>query len=138
MAAGEAGLPLPGALWFTAPLTLEALCSGLEQLLGCPPFEYDAEEVWQWAISTLREGAVEVNVSRKHRGGAPLVEEPFHVLLTFEVGRTRAELPGVLEVLGPALALLARAPVHAGRMEHLGEDRYAYAPQRTFPPPAQG
>jgi hypothetical protein len=129
--------PLRESLWLTAPLTLEELCEVMREALKVPPFEFDGENVWEWGISALERATVELNVSRKHRMGKPLLQEPFHVrLISREVtrGQEREVLARLALEVGRVTATAVGVPVHHGNLCYIRADNYAYEVWRTFQP----
>jgi hypothetical protein len=105
-------------LWLRASIELDDLCRNLEAPLLLAPFEYDAENVFEWGEAKALDGRWEIDVSRKHDDGAPLPEEPYHVML-------KGEHPG-MEHIARTLARVAKAPVHWGTIKYLGGNEYSY------------
>ncbi|HZH17925.1 MAG TPA: hypothetical protein VE057_26470 [Archangium sp.] len=129
--------PLREALWLTAPLTLEVLCEALQEALNVPPFEFDAENVYEWGISFVERGTVELNVSRKHRMGEPRMEEPFHILLLareVKGEQAREMIARLVREVGPVMATATGVPVHHGDLRYVRGDEYTYEVWRTFQP----
>ncbi len=105
-------------LWFRCPLELGALCAALQPVLKLGEIRFDSENLYEWAEADSVQGEWGINISRKHRGGTPLPNEPFHVLTTGNPPRT-AELAA-------AVCPIAHADVFWGRIEYVGGEDFAY------------
>jgi hypothetical protein len=114
---------IPNGLWFRTFLTLDSLCAQLEKQLGLRSFEFDAENVFEWGEAEALDGTWEINVSRKHKSGSPLPQEPYHV-------RLKGKHPP-LALLARVLAQITTSPVHWGTIEYVGGNDYAYHPIST-------
>jgi len=126
-------------LWVTAPIELETFCSRLSSESELPTFDFDAENVYEWGLTKIEKGCVEVNISRKHKNGESLFNEPIHVLLLVENTSpisydsewvTRNLVP----VYGQTIANLTQQITYYGNVEYLGGDDFSYNPSRKFEP----
>ena len=126
-------------LWVTASIPLEILCDRLGSTLLLPSFNFDAENVWEWGLTKIEQGHLEVNISRKHKSGKPLLNEPIHVLLLVENTApvsydsewvTRNLVP----VYGQAIANLTSQPTYHGKVDYLGDNDFSYYPSVKFEP----
>jgi hypothetical protein len=124
---------LKRALWLTAPLTLEALCDELSNIVQLPSFDFDFENLYEWGIAYEDTHHVELNVSRKHAGGEPRCNDPFHILL---ISRAEEEpfdeLVRLSYMYAERIASQIGVPVYAGEIRYLGGDDYAYDIVRVF------
>jgi hypothetical protein len=106
------------SLWFISPHTLSSAIALIAQSMQLPDFELDSENLYEWAESASTDDAWHINLSRKHRAGAPLVDVPFHVQLKGN--------PPSVPLMARRLAHALSCTVHWGEIEYLGADRYAY------------
>lgn len=121
----------------TVPLTLETFCNQLRTSLQLPAFEFDSENVWEWGLTKIENGFVEVNISRKHNGGEPLFEEPLTILLLVEDNAlAKYDRDWVISHLvpefGQVIANLTKQATYYGTVEYLGGDEFIFNPSRTF------
>jgi hypothetical protein len=126
-------------LWVVAPLDLEVFCNQFRAALQLPAFHFDAEDVWEWGLTRIENGYVEVNISRKHRHGESLLEEPIHVLLLVDnsapVNYDREWLiENLVVTYGQTIANLTKQPTHYGVVEYVGGEDFIYMPSQTFEP----
>jgi hypothetical protein len=126
-------------LWVITPLDLEMFCNQLRDELQLPAFNFDWENVWQWGLTKIENGCVEINISRKHNHGKPLVEEPIMVLLLVEnTAPTNYNKSWLMKNLvltyGQIIANLAKQPVSYGTVEYLAGENFIYKPSQTFKP----
>jgi hypothetical protein len=126
-------------LWVTVPITLEAFCNQLGNDLQLPAFDFDYENVWEWGLTKIEQWHLEVNISRKHQGGGPLLNEPIHILLLVE---NTAPISydsewvkrNLVPVYGQAVANLTNQPTYYGKVEYLRSNDFSYLPLHTFEP----
>jgi hypothetical protein len=126
-------------LWVVAPLDLEVFCNQFRAALQLPAFHFDAENVWEWGLTRIENGYVEVNISRKHSHGESLLEEPIHVLLLVDnsapVNYDRDWLiENLVVTYGQTIANLTKQPTHYGVVEYISGEDFVYKPSRTFNP----
>ena len=126
-------------LWVTAPLTLAEFCDQLSHRLHLPEFDFDGENVWEWSLSRIENNYVEVNISRKHKMGEPLLGDPLTVLLL--VGDDAPSkydknwiVANLIPKFGQAIANLTKQPAYHGEVKYLGGDDFAYESSHTFQP----
>ncbi len=126
-------------LWVTAPIELETFCNQLSSELELPAFNFDAENIYEWGITKIEHGHLEVNISRKHHHGEILFNEPIHILLLVE---NTAPLSydsewvrkNLVPVYGQAIANLTGQNTYHGNIEYLGNDDFSYQPTQKFEP----
>src|ERR1043165_2748609 len=126
-------------LWVTASSNLEDFCNQLGSNLSLPTFDFDAENVWEWGLTKIEQWHLEVNISRKHKSGEPLLNEPIHVLLLVENTApinydsdwvTRNLVP----MYGQAIANLTNQLAYFGKVEYLSGNDFSYHTSHIFEP----
>jgi len=126
-------------LWVTASISLEKFCDQLSNDLSLPAFDLEAENVWEWGFTKIEHGHLEVNISRKHKSGEPLLNEPIHILLLVE-NTAPISYDGewvtknLVPVYGKTIANLTRQPTYSGKVDYLGGNDFSYHPLRKFDP----
>ncbi len=125
------------SLWVTAPLTLETFCNQLRTLLQLPAFEFDGENVWEWGLTKIENGFIEVNISRKLNWGKLLFEEPLIILLLVEDNAPAKYdrdwmISHLVPEFGQDIANLTKQVTYYGTVEYLGEVELVYKPSRAF------
>lgn len=126
-------------LWVTVSSDLEIFCNQLGRELKLPPFEFDAENVFEWGIIKIENGFIEVNISRKHKRGETLLNEPIHILLFVENSAPISYdddwvIQNLVPVYGQAIANLTNQPTYYGKVEYLGDNDFSYHSSHTFAP----
>ncbi len=126
-------------LWVTAPIELEIFCNQLGNDLQLPAFRFDCENVYEWGLTKIEHGYLEINISRKHNKGTPLFNEPICVLFLVEniapISYDKAwVMRNFIQVYGQAIANLVKQTVYYGTVEYLGNEDFSYQPSQTFKP----
>ncbi len=126
-------------LWVVTQLDLEIFCNQFRIILRLPAFDFDWENVWQWGLTKIENGYVEINISRKHKHGEPLIEEPIMVLLlvdsTAPVNYDKEWLmENLILVYGQTIANLTMQSAYYGVVEYVSGEDFVYKPSRTFKP----
>ena len=127
------------SLWVTVPITLEAFCNQLVDVLQLPTFNFDCENLWEWGLTKIERGYLEVNIARKHNKGEPLLKEPFHILLLVENTAPASYdsewvIRNLVPVYGQAIANLTSQPTYHGKVDYLGDNDFSYYPSVKFEP----
>lgn len=126
-------------LWVTAPMALETFCDQFSSELLLPAFNFDYENVWEWGLTKVEQGYLEVNISRKHKSSEPLLNEPMHILLLVEHTAPinydgEWVMRNLVPIYGQAIANLTGQPTYHGKVEYLGGNNFSYDPSRKFEP----
>jgi len=126
-------------LWVTVPSDLGTFCNQLSHELNLPPFEHDAENIFEWGITKIEKGCIEVNISRKHKRGEPLLDEPMHILFLVEntapVSYDEDWIKlNLIPVYGQAIANLTNQTAYHGEIKYLGGNDFSYHSSDTFDP----
>lgn len=127
-------------LWVITPLDLEVFCNQLSVALHLPAFRLDAENVWEWGLTRIENGYVEINISRKHYHGQPLIEEEPIMVLLLVADNAPAKydrdwlMKTLVETYGQVIADITRQPTYYGIVEYIGSEAFIYKPSRTFEP----
>jgi hypothetical protein len=126
-------------VWVVAPLAIEVFCNQLRAALQLPAFRFDAENVWEWGLTRIENSYVEINISRKHRHGEPLLDEPIMILLLVDnAAPVTYDKDWIIENLvgtyGQTIANFTNQPTYYGVVEYVGGEDFIYRPSRTFQP----
>ena len=126
-------------LWVTAPIELETFCNQLRAELAFPTFDFYAENVYEWGLTKIEQGHLEVNISRKHNGGEPLFSERINILLLVENTAPRSYdsewvTKNLVPVYGQAIANLTGQITYYGNVEYLGNEDFSYHSSQKFDP----
>src|SRR5689334_11122187 len=111
-------------LWFISELNLVNLCQILEIELQLQEFEFDMENLYEWAEAEAQDNSWKINISRKHREGDPLPDEFYHILF--------AGQPPDLNIIAQQIATIIKVPVNLGSIIYLGGDDYDYKVIQQF------
>ena len=127
------------SLWVVTPIELDVFCNQLADQLRLPSFNFDAENVYEWGLTKIEQGWVEINISRKHNPGDPDFEEPFHILFLVEnTAPAKYDnswvVDNLVRIYGQAIANLTSKPAYYGDIKYVGSEAYTYRPATTFTP----
>lgn len=126
-------------LWVTVPSELHVFCNQLSTELKLPTFKFDAENVYEWGITKIEQGYVELNISRKHNRGEPLPNEPVHILFLVEHTApisydSQWVVDNLIPDYGQAIANLTSQSTYFGDIKYIESNDFSYHPLHTYEP----
>ena len=111
--------------WLQSERPLTEIAERIRAALDTEPFEYDAENVWEWAEASTRDGLSDFNISRKRRNAEFPVRIWVITRADSTVGALRADL-------GPRLRKALGTDVKTGSVEYLRGNEYEFTEKDIY------
>jgi hypothetical protein len=125
------------ALWAPIPVPIDQVATEVSKKFMLPPFDIDAENIWEWAEVRMPSLHVWLNLTRRHDKGAPRLKD--RMMIRFFADEPPAEelVPRITNFVDELATFIAnewKTPVVRGRIEYVRGEEYRYHERKRYAP----